>query len=151
MQNLSESLISLGYPPLQFRPQDGSQVWKLRMIVVFTQPFLLLHCVDLFVPMTLDSAPGPLQKINDPPPYLTEGMRSFLYAFHFAAKNVNGVYGQKYLSHPIIALFSSHNSNEVWQTENAWFCLLCTIRTVFVPPFLKSLLVWRSHFMFFFH
>ena len=43
--------------------------------------------------------------------------------FHFAAKH--GVFSQsfKFWSEPTIALSSSHHSNELWQTEDAWFCL----------------------------
>uniref|UniRef100_A0A0E9Y0L7 Uncharacterized protein n=1 Tax=Anguilla anguilla TaxID=7936 RepID=A0A0E9Y0L7_ANGAN len=55
----------------------------------------------------------------------------------FAAKHVDGLYGQnvQFWSHLTIALSSSHNSNEVWQAPDSWFCLLCSVRAVFVPPF----------------
>ena len=85
------------------------------------------YFVELIVPLILNSSPGPLaekhlQNTNDPLLYLTVGMRCFsLYAFHFAAKHVNGVYGQnvQFWSHLTIAR-----------------CLiLFIVISKFVPPF----------------
>ena len=48
-----------------------------------------------------------------------------LLAIHFACKNVDGMCGQnvKFWSHLIIALSSSHNSNELWQTQDCVYCV----------------------------
>ena len=46
-----------------------------------------------------------------------------------------------------IALSSSSNFNEVWQTQDTWFCLLCSVRAVFLSPFHG---VWMCHSLYFF-
>ena len=45
----------------------------------------------------------------------------------FFCHHVNGVSGIQFWFNLTIALSSSHNYIEVWQTPDAWFCLLCSL------------------------
>ena len=121
---------------------------------IFCQDFLVFCSINC----SIASIPGPLaakhfQNINDPSLYLTVDMRFFsLYALHFAAKHVDGMYGQnvQFCSYLVTALSSSHNFNEVWQTPDAWYCIMLLSKGCLHATLPKSLLVWRHPFYGFF-
>ena len=59
----------------------------------------------------------------------------FLVCVPLMCSTINGVYCQnvRFISDLTIALSSSH-SNELWQTQDAWFCLLCSVMADYPPP-----------------
>ena len=80
-------------------------------------------------------------------PSLTLGATPCLHSA-FASNHVEAVHGQNiaFWSHLTIALSSSHNSNEVWNSK----CLVLFIvlsKGWLSATLPKSLLVWRCHFM----
>ena len=84
--------------------------------------------------------PGPLpakrpQSINDSPPYFTVVMRCFSLYASLWCKHADGV---QFWSHLTIAQSSSHSSNDVWQTPDAWICWLLLVRAFFMQPFQRA-------------
>ena len=93
----------------------------------------------LIVPLILNTTPGPLAAKHEWPIAIFDSQYEAILlcipcqpGFPFCCQTCWWDW-----SHPTIdgLVSSSHNSNEVWQTQDIWFCLVCLVRTVCVPPF----------------